>query len=248
MQLQLGKMSTQNLAAWFGVSQGRFRNASSKFYEKLKDFCDYEKVYGGIIIKEIYYDTFDKKMQERNNDISIKEVARCQKYQNGLGTTCGMARRFSRDKFFTSEGTAIRRLTETLLPLFGVTSESFSRGEIGRRDYVWGIKLDNYNHYRLLTEEENKRFNKIIASCYMDSPEKIRQEMLLRDALRDKEITSDEYFEQLDRLGLDTFKDCIFKFRDETGFMVVRCTRYEIFKSYLDLHPELLEVENDPGY
>lgn len=48
--------------------------------------------------------------------------------------------------------------------------------------------------------------------------------MLLRDALRDKEITSDEYFEQLDRLGLDTFRDCIFKFRDETGFMVVRCT------------------------
>ncbi|MCI7444523.1 MAG: hypothetical protein MSA89_15820 [Clostridium sp.] len=58
----------------------------------------------------------------------------------------------------------------------------------------------------------------------MDSPEKIRQEMLLRDALRDKEITSDEYFEQLDRLGLDTFRDCIFKFRDETGYMVVRCT------------------------
>lgn len=29
----------------------------------------------------------------------------------------------------------------------------------------------------------------------MGQPEKIRQEMLLRDALREKEITSDEYFE-----------------------------------------------------
>lgn len=245
MQLQLGKMSTQDLIAWFGVSQGRFRNASSKFYEKLKDFCDYERVYGGIIVKEIYYDTFDKKMREKNNNISIKEVARCQKYQNGLSTISGMARRFTHEKYFTSEGTAMRRLTETLLPLFGVAIESFSQGTIGRRNYIWAIKLDDFNHYRLLTEEENGRFNKIIASCYMDQPEKIRQEMLLRDALRDKEITSDEYFEQLDRLGLDTFKDCIFKFRDETGFMIVRCTQYEIFKSYLDLHPELLEIEDD---
>lgn len=106
-----------------------------------------------------------------------------------------MSRRFVQEGYFSSERTAHRRLTETLIPLFGITSECFSQGEIGRRNYIWAIKLDDFNHYRLLTEEENKRFNKIIASCYMGSPEKIRQEMLLRDALRDKEITSDEYFE-----------------------------------------------------
>lgn len=248
MELHLGKMTTRDLAAWFGVSFGHFKNTSTKFYNKLSDFCDYEKVHGGVIIKEIFFSTYDKKMRERNEDIAKKEVARCHKYQNGLSTICGMSRRFVQEDYFLSERTANRRLTETLIPLFGITSECFSQGEIGRRNYIWAIKLDDFNHYRLLTEEENKRFNKIIASCYMDSPEKIRQEMLLRDALRDKEITSDEYFEQLDRLGLDTFRDCIFKFRDETGYMVVRCTQYEIFKSYLDLHPELLEVENDPGY
>lgn len=241
-------MTSQQLAKWFNISYSTYSHNIDKYLTQLKEFCIYDKVYGGVIVREIFYSVYDKKLQKRNMEISIREVRRCQKYQNGLSTISGMSRRFVQEGYFSSERTANRRLTETLIPLFGITSECFSQGEIGRRNYIWAIKLDDFNHYRLLTEEENKRFNKIIASCYMDSPEKIRQEMLLRDALRDKEITSDEYFEQLDRLGLDTFRDCIFKFRDETGYMVVRCTQYEIFKSYLDLHPELLEIENDPGY
>lgn len=126
MELHLGKMTTRDLATWFGVSFGHFKNTSIKFYNKLSDFCDYEKVHGGVIIKEIYFSTYDKKMRERNEDIAKKEVARCHKYQNGLGTICGMSRRFVQEGYFSSERTANRRLTETLIPLFGITSECFS--------------------------------------------------------------------------------------------------------------------------
>lgn len=126
MELHLGKMTTRDLAAWFGVSFGHFKNTSTKFYNKLSDFCDYEKVHGGVIIKEIFFSTYDKKMRERNEDITKKEVARCHKYQNGLGTISGMSRRFVQEGYFLSERTANRRLTETLIPLFGITSECFS--------------------------------------------------------------------------------------------------------------------------
>jgi hypothetical protein len=94
--------------------------------------------------------------------------------------------------------------------LFGETKELISAGEVGMREYVWAIKLDDFNRYRAMTEEEEKRFDEIISSCHAASPEKIKRAALLEESLRNKEINNDEYFELKDRLGLDTFKDCIF--------------------------------------
>lgn len=51
---------------------------------------------------------------------------------------------------------------------------------------------------------------------------------LLEDRLRNEEITTEEYFTEIDRLGLNLFRDCIFQFKKETGYMIVRCTIHEL--------------------
>ena len=74
---------------------------------------------------------------------------------------------------------------------------------------MWAIKLSDYNHYRLLTPEEENRFNEILSAYYSTEVERVKQAALLETALREKTINSDEYFERKDRLGLNLFRDCI---------------------------------------
>ena len=116
-----------------------------------------------------------------------------------------MARKFEAEGYFDSERTGIRRLTKVGKELFGTTSELISHGEAGVREYVWAIKVNDYNKYRLFTEEEEQRFNEIISTCYASNPEKVKKANLLEKTLREGEIDVKDYFETKDRLGLDSF-------------------------------------------
>lgn len=47
--LKKGKMTSKNLAAWFGISYKYYMNHRKEKLEELKSFCDYDEVYGGYI-------------------------------------------------------------------------------------------------------------------------------------------------------------------------------------------------------
>ena len=232
-ELVLGKISSQDLASWFGVTYNTYRHQTTKYQEQLKEYCDFVKCYGGVEVKEIYNPIYNepKKIIE-DKKLYLKEVEDCIKKQDGLATISGMSRKYVQIGVYENENTARRRLSKAGEELFGSTKELLSHGEAGIREYVWAIKVNDYNIYRAMTPEEEKRFDEIISTCYSENPEKVRQAGLLQDALRAKEISVDEFFEKQDRLGLDTFKDCIFKFKDETGDMIVRCTRHELMQFF----------------
>lgn len=233
MRLKIGKMKTAELAEWFNVSYGTFRNNSQKYWNTLLDYCNYEKVYGGANILEIYLDTYDKNLDIKSHNLYLEEIKECVKKQDGLSTISGMARKFVRNKTgnFDDLRQAARRMSKAGKELFGDTKELTSTGSAGSREYVWAIKIDNYNHYRLMTQEENDQFNSIISQSYSSSPEKVKKLKLLEKSLERDEITKDEFFETKERLKLDPFVDAIFTFRDQTGYMVVRCTKHELLES-----------------
>lgn len=224
-------MSSRELANWFSLSYNTYKNNIAKYLIRLEDYCEYEKIYGGVIIKEIYVEEYDNQLTIRDQTIYLDEIKECVAHQDGLSTLSGMARKYAEQGLYNSEHTARRRLTKAGENLFGITKDLTSAGPAGMREYLWAIKLDDYNHYRLMTEAEEKRFDEIIANCYSIEPEKIKKAKLLEDQLRNKEITTDEYFRVQDTLGLDTFKDCIFKFKEETGEMIVRCTKHDILET-----------------
>ena len=226
-------MKTEDLAKWFGIKYGTFRKSSAKYYEKLEMYCQFEKVYGGIEIKKIYIDTYNKNLNINDQNKYLEEIKLCIQNQDGLSTISGMSRKLLVDGYFTNLNTGRYRMSRVGKELFGETKELISHGTAGSREYVWAIKLNDYNKYRHMTPEEEKRFDDIIITFYSAAPDKIKKVELLEKQLRNKEINSDEYFELKDRYGLDTFSQCIYKFKEETGYMIVRCTKHELIE-YMD--------------
>ena len=94
MKLKLGKMKSQEVAAWLGISYNTYRNNIDKNLSKLEPFCEFEKVYGGIIVKEIIIEEYDKHLQFNDDKLYIAEIKRCIEEQDGLSTVSGMARKF----------------------------------------------------------------------------------------------------------------------------------------------------------
>ena len=232
MELRLGKMSSREVAAWLGVSYLSYKNNIAKHTKKLLPYCEFKVVFGGIEISEIYEPVYDKGSVRKDKELILREITLCLSEQEGLASISGMARKFTKLGHYTSIRTARRHLTLAANELFGKTDGLISHGEAGNREYIWGIKVDDYNHYRMLTENEEEIFNNLISSIYASEPEQIKKAALLEEALRRKEIDVDEYFNQKDTLGLNTFVDCIFKFRELTGEIIVRCTKHELMESY----------------
>ena len=232
MKLKLGKMKSKELAEWFGVSYATYTHHIPNYLNKLKPYCQFEEVYGGVMVIEIYTDTYDKHQLSKVKQLIIDEIRLCLEAQDGLATITGMARKFQLQGYFTSFRTARRILSIAASELFGEVKGLLSHGEAGNREYIWGVKINDYNRYRFFTPEEERIFNELITKVYSESPETIKKAALLESSLRRKEIDVDEYFELKEQLGLDTFMDCIFKFRELTGEIIVRCAKHELMESY----------------
>lgn len=233
MQLKLGKMTSKELAQWFNVTSKTYQNNNSKYLDKLSDFCQFEKVYGGVIVQEIYVSKYDKLWRKKADQFYLEEISRCVEEQDGLATLAGIARKMVNEGKFESESTAKRQLTKSGDRLFGQIKDLHGKGIAGVRERLWAIKVDDYNKYRLMTAEEEERFDKIIESLYCTNAERVKRAALLEETYRaDKDMTKEEYFEQKERLGLNVFKDCIFQFGNETGLTIVHCTKHDFMNKF----------------
>lgn len=231
-ELKLGKMTSREIAQWMGITYETYRKKTKQRLEQIQNFCEFEQVYGGIIVKEIYIPVYDKGLNKKDDEKYLKEIKSC---QDGLSTLSGMARKFKQfDEDFKdlSERQIRRRMAASASRLFGKT-----RGEtgiVGIREYIWAIKLDDYNHYRLLAPEEDERFNEIISCLYGDKPKLVRKAALLEEEYKtNDDMSKEEYFNLKERLGLNLFKDCIFQFRNETGYMIVHCTKHDLLNNFI---------------
>ena len=233
MKLTLGKMTSKQLAQWFGVLPSSYSHNIPNYLSRLEDYCKFEKVYGGVVISEIYIEEYDRGLKFKDEKMYLEEIKECVEIQDGLSTLSGMVRKMERDNpTQKSLKNTTRRMSKAGTKLFGDPTVAGKPGKVGSREYIWAIKLNDYNGYRLMTEEEEKLFDDIISKCYTLSPEKIKKKELLKDQLKQNEIDVQQYFELEELYGLNTFKDCIFKFKEQTGHMIVRCTKHELMESY----------------
>lgn len=53
-QLHLGKIPSKELAKWFGYAYSTYRKKKPQLLGYLKQYCNYEEIYGGIFVKEIF--------------------------------------------------------------------------------------------------------------------------------------------------------------------------------------------------
>lgn len=244
------KVSSLELADWFGIAYGTYRRQKKKRLEELKDFCDYDEVYGGVIIKEVYFDEYYKYQDDENRVLKVIN----DKYFNtdGQGTAydelnsiSGIAKvlqkQYPKDYGNKTFGTIERRVSRVTKKCFGVITKEnpLAQGGIGVREYVWAVKLEGDNNYRYKTREEDELFKEIIKAAYAENAkERIEEEELLKDAMRERISLGEEVsfadYENARRRGkyyVDFKSEVLDVFREKTSCLLVRATRYEVERS-----------------
>lgn len=237
MELRLGKMSSKEMAQWFGIRYTTYKNDIDRYLDKLDVFADFEKVYGGVIIKEIYISVYDKNVNSLQTDLMfIKEIQEC---NEGLSTISGMARKYEK-QLDNAQSSIRRQLTKSRDRLFGKTNGLKStQGVIGMREYVWAIKVSDYNEYRNLTPEENELFDALIKKVYGNvEPERAKGAAMLDKLFQNSDMSKEEYFYLKESNGFDFFHEVLSKFKDVTGQIITHATKYEINENYWSLSKE----------
>ena len=130
----------------------------------MEDFAEFEETYGGVLIKEIYIAKYDKELNVKMDNLYLEEIKQC---DGGLSTVTGMARKYSKETNLTERQLGYR-LTKSGNKLFGKYEKgsSIATGTKGCRQYLWAVKVNDDNVYRLLTEEERVRFDELITEVY----------------------------------------------------------------------------------
>ena len=230
-ELKLGKMTSREIAEWMEITYGSYRRNKNQRLEYLKNFADFEEIYGGVIIKEILIPKFLKNISEEDQYYinAIKETT------NGLATIAGITRKLKAEipEFEdVSEKTLYRRMSNAGNRTFGKTADDNSKGTHGIRHYIWAIKVSDFNVYRFISPEEETIYKRIRDAYCKEKAEVAEKEALLRDAYKKKEITAEEYAEQ--SCGLDFFGEVLSEFKAETGLQLVRTTEHELYESWLN--------------
>lgn len=235
MKLKLGKMSTQQLAQWMGISYSYFRQTKEKNLERLENFCDFEPVYGGVIIKEIYDYEYDK-CAPQDKQVFLLEINEA---NDGLSSVAGMSRKLQKDNQYYARisNDAVQRRMGKMNVLFGLypQGEKETAGKLGSRKWVYAIKIDDYNNYRVLTEEQQNVFRHIVKSVYGNETDKVMEMMLLEEAFKETNMSKQEYLMKRERFELDLFPDILRQFRMETGYTITRIQAYKLNQQGLKL-------------
>lgn len=237
MKLKIGKMTSKELAEWMGIKYPTYRKNIKERLEYLKHFAEFEEVYGGVMITKIYIDEFVKNIS--NDDTFFNnEIDRCVKEQEGFASISGIANKAKKEEEYKnlSESQIKRRMSSAGKRNYGKFGD-FEGGIKGIREREWAIKIDDYNHYRPLTEEEYKIFLEITSAFYTSAPEKLIEKKKLEEQLRNDEISKERYFELVDMYGLDSFSEIYTEFTKRTGQIISLATQYTN-RSWMEAHNE----------
>lgn len=228
-KLKIGKMTSKELATWFGYSYNTFRSKKKpELMKQLSQYCKYEEIYGGIIIKEIYIEEY---LGDLSGDIEVYHE-QVKKYP--LNSISNIVEEISELPQYKnlSDSQKKRRMAKAGVVGYGATKEKYDRGIYGTRNYQWSIKLDKVKPgqkpYRDLTEEEQLIFNKHTSAIFGERPDVVQNLKLLDEKFKTTDMTKEEYLKHEARLAFaGTFMDVIFAFREETGLMIVRATDHD---------------------
>lgn len=228
MELRLGKMTTKELAEWFGVSYGRFRNIKKQKLEELKEFCFFEEVYGGIEITAIINPIYVKELN------SIREV-----YQQGFEElkqpidTVSHINSQIYEKYYdklptlSSAASGYRYAIEVRNANYGVPFKS--NGSKGCCYYLW-CKMeekDGKQFYIQFTEEEDKIKQDLLKKHFGTNEEK---DLLIAEMVSNGEISKEDAYDimmEYRNLNGKGFMSFLKELEKQIGAKVVKATKFE---------------------
>ena len=257
--LHTGKMTSKELAAWFGLTYNSYKNQIPKRLKMLEDYCAFEKVFGGVMISEVYIETFAGLTND--DELFMKEIEdNYKKNKELVYSVAGMARKFIQtySEVYSINGKLMhvksieRRLNKARARCLPLISQKYPdiMGAYGNSKRIWSIKLSELNEYRLLTRVEETIFNDLIIKYYSSEKgiEEIKENELSKQAFRNGEITADELGEELkvDK-GKNFFFQVLCEFTESTGKTIVSASEAQIKKSYKYFEENGIQIDKDTG-
>ena len=228
MELKLGKMTTKELAEWFGMSYGRFRNVKKQKLEELENFCFFEEVYGGIEVTGIINPVYSKELNK------IRQI-----YQQGFEElkqpidTVSHINNQIFDKYcdqlptLSSPESGYRYAIEVRNAHYGVPFKG--NGSKGCCYYLW-CKMeekDGKQFYVQFNEEEEKIKQALLKKHFGTNEEK---DLLIAEMVHNKEISKEDAYDiimEYRNLNAQGFMGFLKALEKEIGSKVVKATKFE---------------------
>ena len=246
MELKIGKMTTKELADWFGVSYGSFRTLKSKKLEELKNYAFFEEVYGGVNITAIIKNTYNKK------DNQIRQI-----YQQGFEElkqpidTVSHINNQIYEKYYdqlpslSSAESGYHYAIEVRNANYGVPFKG--RGNKGHCYYLW-CKLEERNgqqFYIQFTEEEEKKKRELLKKHFGTNEEK---DLLVAEMVHCGEISKEDAYDimmEYRNLNGKGFMGFLSELEKEIGSKVVKATKFEevLYFDEKDKPAELVNIK-----
>ena len=228
MELKLGKMTTKELAQWFGISYGSFRTMKAKKFEELKNYACFEEVYGGVNITAIIKETYNKK------DNKIREI-----YEQGFEElkqpidTVSHINTQIYEKYYdklptlSSAASGYRYAIEVRNANYGVPFKG--NGSKGCCYYLW-CKMeerDGKQFYIQFTEEEDKIKQDLLKKHFGTNEEK---DLLIAEMVANGEISKEDAYDimmEYRNLNGKGFMSFLKELEKQIGAKVVKATKFE---------------------
>lgn len=207
MELKNGKMTTKELATWFGIAYSTFRKKKTVLLEELNDYCRFTLHHGYINITDIFIKEY---VNPKQKNYKIVESHVDEEWdESGLDTKINVSKKIYskyQNELSIKPTTTYNYVRKASNTLWGPANDYEQSGTLGNCWYKLCIIKEDGNR-RLLTEEEEEIRKKIRRKYCSDEEKEKREE--LEDVLRIKfkrgDISETYYHEQ--RAILDGWRD-----------------------------------------
>ena len=196
-KLHLGVMKTQELAEWFQISYSTFRKVKKQKLDELKLYCNFNEIYGGVDVIEIYEEEYIK--DSKKNYELIKSSFDEEWNADGLDTCSNVAVKIydkHKNELTIGDNTAYNYVIKARNELYG--KPFMSLGELGSCMYIWCRKeYDEQNNIVVYTEftDEEQAIKKELMKKYFSTD--VEKEIMVAEMVNHGEITKAEAYDVL---------------------------------------------------
>lgn len=215
-------MSNNDLAEWFQIKPGSFRNTKAKKLEELKKYAEYEIQGAKVLITKVIEPKFIKK-----KDYSIVREEFTQVYnESKIDTASNVSKKIynkRKSDLSIKESTTYEYTREARNELYG--KPFIGKGKLGTCRYIWVKKLDE-GKYERFNDEEEAMYKKLLLKYFKNSDDKA---MFVKDMIKRGEVTKEEAWDVYDEIANLEFGFMNFKAEMEefVGCTIVRATEIE---------------------
>lgn len=215
-------MSNNDLAEWFQIKPGSFRNTKAKKLEELKKYAEYEIQGAKVLITKVIEPKFIKK-----KDYSIVREEFTQVYnESKIDTASNVSKKIynkRKSDLSIKESTTYEYTREARNELYG--KPFIGKGKLGTCRYIWVKKLDE-GKYERFNDEEEAMYKKLLLKYFKNTDSKA---MFVKDMIKRGEVTKEEAWDVYDEIANLEFGFMNFKAEMEefVGCTIVRATEIE---------------------